>query len=163
MNDFRRWLVLAWIGTIVFYLVATGCASFEFGEIKNRIEDKLDLCPGATIKTIYLDFSTKKREEQFESRLKDILVKNGYELVEDRSRADLELQIKYRSTVKKRGNFGIVFFVPFYNSWDTTVLDIEATFVTNTCARNKTYRVQHQWYFESTLPSDIRQLTGEAP
>jgi len=89
--------------------------------------------------------------------LTELLFKNGYQLVDDASKADLELQIKYSSVVKKRKNLGIFFFVPFFKSYNDQGVEVEATFITHKCSRNKKYRARYDFEISSAIASDLKQ------
>lgn len=161
MNKSKELLVLGLIGFTIFYLIASGCASFDFGGIKKQVEGKLDLCPNTTIQSIYLTFVTQTRKDWFENGLRNLIVKNGYQLVDDAAKADLELKIEYSSLVKKKKNVGIVFLIPFFSSYNVEGFNVKSTFTTNKCSRNKIYRAEHQFEISSAIVSDLKQLESK--
>jgi hypothetical protein len=146
------------IGFAVFYLIASGCAQFDFGGIKKKVEGKLELCPGEVIKTVHLDFITKKKQAEFEHFLGDQLVRNGYQLIENAEQADLEIKLEYSPIVRKKRTLLIILFVPSLDSYEVRGFNVKSTFTTKKCSRKKIYQAEGNFEINSALLSDLEKL-----
>lgn len=158
-----RFTLVFFISLIVFYLTATGCATFQLpGGGYKAVEGKVKSCLDTTIQVIHLNYTSGPKYTYFEDDLKKILIDNGYQ-VSDIAKPDLEMQIEYNESRATYREIGIFFLIPYYYPSNYTVKGIKVTFKTDKCSQGKIYRFV-EWYNQEIafkILSDIKKLEGK--
>ena len=160
MKKPKHLVISGLIGFAVFYLIASGCATFDFGGIESRAEGKFD--KGAEIpliQKINLNFSSPTRTEWFEDELKEVLSKRGYRLVEMADNPDVELQINYKILPKnKKTTVYLVFLIPSWQSTNVEGFEVKVIYRTSNGICERFYREECKYPIYYNISLDLKAL-----
>lgn len=143
MKASKHLLIFGLVGFTVFYLIASGCATFDYGGFKQKTEGKIVRISNKEIKTVYLDFISEYKNSEFENDFKSRLFSqyySGYKIAESAYASDVKLQVEYTLlSKKKKHEVDIFFLIPFFNSYDVEGVEAKATYETDNGSFEKTY------------------------
>jgi hypothetical protein len=159
MSNSRQWLISGVIGFAIFYLIAGGCAAIDLGNgIKRQPEVKITPCLGISLKTIYLSFTDQTKNNNLEQGLRDLLLKNGYQLAYSPEAADLELKLECKSFARKHKTLLILLVIPFITSYDYTAYEVNTSFISKNCSYDKKYYSSYEGSIWQAIIMDLGQL-----